>query len=572
MQVGKYMRAGIAALSVCAAALAQADDFAPPSDTVLEQRLELLHSATPGTIWDLQVFRDSRSAVTADGDEITLTSLNPHINAWFVLEIRQSGRRQRLRSYHLENADPARAQLALSAEGAVLVDGVPCALSRDDLETASDSPLPYVPLCDGAFYLRNPVSGSRTTREAVAEFLRSNVIFGDQVVNLVKGTFYQDAFLQSSDESAAQEAGAVVAAMGHAALARAPVMYASPGFELRGAEGGMEAGSWYAVEDAPGIYASVMKPGMIAPEILSRRGEANGLDGVERGADVYLVAFDMQHFEMGYEVGTAHPALGWSSRPSGAGRDWRIDGPDGFAQPAPLVRVGALSPALAARVAATFTGGYKRDHGAFRYGDMAYFNHGHHYGFLQQGVIWSRLWPGLSTIYVLDDGRFGMVTWTEELDTTLLPHLRFARQNGVPLIEPGPDGIGLPGPLVTQWGQGNWSGSAEAQLRTLRAGACVKEVDGRDFLIYAYFSTATPSAMARTFQAYGCRYAMLLDMNSQEHTYMAAYPGGSDRDFVEAQHLVPGMASIDAQSREGPVPRFVSNPDNRDFFYLLRKE
>jgi hypothetical protein len=58
-----------------------------------------------------------------------------------------------------------------------------------------------------------------------------------------------------------------------------------------------------------------------------------------------------------------------------------------------------------------------------------------------------------------------------------------ARQNGVPLIENG-----VPGDRVTSWGGGNWSGSAEANLRTLRAGACMRTVEDRQFLIYAYFS------------------------------------------------------------------------------------
>jgi hypothetical protein len=43
--------------------------------------------------------------------------------------------------------------------------------------------------------------------------------------------------------------------------------------------------------------------------------------------------------------------------------------------------------------------------------------------------------------------------------------------------------------------------------------------------------------MARTFQAYQCDYAMLLDMNSQELTYMALYL--HEGDEIEARHLVP---------------------------------
>ena len=57
----------------------------------------------------------------------------------------------------------------------------------------------------------------------------------------------------------------------------------------------------------------------------------------------------------------------------------------------------------------------------------------------------------------------------------------------------------------------------------MRSGSVARGSDGKRFLIYGYFPTATPSAMARVFQAYGCRYAMLLDMNALEHTYLALY-------------------------------------------------
>lgn len=552
-----------------------------PDEAQLQEQMEQFLTDAPGSIFALQPFRAEQTVMGGDGLNVQLISMNPNINTWFVLRVEEEGAR-RPSFYHLENTDSDIWAFSLGGDGDspyIMIEGddetYECApwLGRNsDLDEADDTGLPYAPICDGRMYLRNRVSGSRTSREAIADFLRENVIFGDSIVNLIKGTFYEDAFLETSEELDEADVGAVVDALGQANLSRFPVMRHSPGFDLIGAEGGMEAGSWYAVEDAPGIYSSVMQPGMIHDDILGRSGETNWLDGVERNANVYLVAFDMGNFEIGYELGTDHPRFGWSSRPHGAGRDWRIDGPDGIDSPSPLVMNGMLSPSLTDRVAATFTGGYKRDHGAFRYGDLATFNHGHHYGFLVNGTVLSRLWPGLATIYVLDDGTFGMTTWTEEMNE-MLPNLRFARQNGVSLIEPDADtGEGLPGPRVTQWGAGNWSGSADAQLRTLRAGSCLREVDGRQFLIYAYFSTATPSAMARTFQAYNCDFAMLMDMNSQEHTYMALYPQVDDDDWIEAEHLVRGMSDVDQRSRSGTIPRFVGFADNRDFFYILRRE
>jgi hypothetical protein len=230
-----------------------------------------------------------------------------------------------------------------------------------------------------------------------------------------------------------------------------------------------------------------------------------------------------------------------------------------------------VNPAKAGRVVATFTGGYKRDHGAFKYGEYTFENHGTHYGFIVHGVVESKLWPNLSTFYILNDGTIGMKTWTKE-DDKMLPNIRFARQNGVALIEADAEsGKPVPGWLVPHWGPGNWSGSAKAELRTLRAGACLRHAEGKQFLIYGYFSTATPSAMARTFQSLSCDYAMLLDMNALEHTYMAVYV--RKNGALQTQHLVKGMAVIDKKQRDGSrIPRFIGYSDNRDFFYLTRRE
>jgi hypothetical protein len=123
---------------------------------------------------------------------------------------------------------------------------------------------------------------------------------------------------------------------------------------------------------------------------------------------------------------------------------------------------------------------------------------------------------------------------------------------------------------VAQWGVGNWSGSADERLRTLRAGACIMADAGRRFLVYGYFSSATPRAMARVFLAYGCGYAMHLDMNALEHTYLALYPRSGAQLGVE--HLVPGMAVLDKSLGTTLMPRFLSFPDDRDFLYLTRRK
>ncbi|MEX3014759.1 hypothetical protein [Gymnodinialimonas hymeniacidonis] len=539
-----------------------------PAQTVVDEQLAQLNQNVPGTIFAMQPYRNAQTLTGEDGTTYTLTSLNPRVNSWFVLEIAPEGGRSRFA--HFENGAPDTWDISLIDEdGPTLLiegegDSFACAPWDDgELEEAQTSALPFAPVCDWSLFVRNPVSGNRTTREAVAEFLRDNIVFGESIVNLIKGAFFEDAFMVSSEGEEEVEEIDGVELLGTALLDSTPNMRPYMGFELSGTDAGaMTAGSWYEVESSPGIYASVMQPSMIANEVFQVPG-ANGLDSIERRADVYLVAFDMARFEIGYELGTEHPRLGWSSRPSnrhGQGR-----GPDGFDQPDPLVRTGMLSPAFVERVAATFTGGFKRDHGAWRFGDYATFNYGHHYGFMQNGVLISRLWPNLATMYLTQDGEVDMRTWSEE-DDALLSDLVFARQNGVPIIEDG-----VPGGRVTSWGGGNWSGDANATLRTLRGGACMRTVEGRQFLIYAYFSSATPSAMARTFQAYQCDYAMLLDMNSQEHTYMALYVHDEEgEEEMQWQHLVSGMAEADPDN--GRIARFIGAPDNRDFFYLLRRQ
>ena len=75
--------------------------------------------------------------------------------------------------------------------------------------------------------------------------------------------------------------------------------------------------------------------------------------------------------------------------------------------------------------------------------------------------------------------------------------------------------------------------------------------------------------MARVFLAYRCRYALLLDINALEHTYLAVYEM-KDHGF-SVQHLVKGMSVLDKSEGGKVAPRFIGYADNRDLFYLLRR-
>jgi hypothetical protein len=542
---------------------------------------------TPTTIIDLQPFRRSTD-IDVEGaggrrGKATLVDLNPQINAWFVLTL-DWGRGSV--SYHLENPQPHEQQIRLAdAHGLTLSrgkDSIACDLwsgqAATALETARRSSLPYAPLCDGRLYLRNSVAGGYTQLEKVTGFLRSHVWGGEEIIGFTRRQFFGDAFLEKGSPAATPEAPASAPPSANDPLPAAlnpsdsdhAVVPEHLGIELAKSGRGVSLGQWYPAVDQPGIYVSVMQPQAVAPDILaSDRGTVASLDPVESAALVYLVAFDLEQFDLGFALGTEHPAVGWSERVLDSVRDPKLPGPDGIGSVAPLVRTGMISPAFAAATAATFTGGFKREHGAFRYGALAQQNRGSHYGFVEQGTVFSKLQPGLATLYVLDDGSVDMKTWTAA-DDALLPRVKYARQNGVALVQyDSAKDKPVPGALVARWGAGNWSGSTDEKLRALRAGACIQQTPSRRFLIYGYFSSATPSAMARVFQAYGCRYAMHLDMNALEHTYLALYRRRGKE--VEVEHLVEGMQEVDKKVRGQMVPRFLGFPDNRDFFYLVRR-
>jgi hypothetical protein len=549
-----------------------------------------------GTIIDLQPFRQTSSirVKEAGGPEnrATLINLNPHINAWYLLQL--NGRGDAFsEAYHLENADPMNQDLFLdqahppgllitSKKGESL-----CELRgenvTENLKKARRSGVPYVPLCGGKLYLRNVTKGHRTRIEAVTDFLRDKVPGGEEIVTYVRDTFFAYLYQRKAEkgiESKSVEALPPIRAKDgpEAALidSKQTNRMAKPtdlGIEIGEPEDrGMVLGTWYAAKDNPGIFVSVIVPEAIAPEIMhSYRHGVSSLDSVEWNGLVYLVAFDLARFELKYVLGTVHPKVDWSEHIADRMKDKSLPGPDGIGGIGPLVSTGLVSPVDINRTVATFTGGFKRIHGALKYGPLAFRNHGSHYGFIENGVVFSKLQPGLSTIYILRDGRADMKTWGEE-DVSLLAEVRYARQNGVPLIVGFDEGtrMSIPGPLVSRWGEGNWSGSVDEKLRTLRAGAALYEAQGKRFLLYAFFWSATPSAMARVFQAYQCRYAMLLDMNALVHTYLAVYKRQGFRLYV--QHLIQGMAEVDMTVKGRYVPRFLGYADDRDFFYLTRKE
>ena len=567
-------RALAAALAGLVGSFAEAQPYpAPPA------QIAQYEAPVAKTILELQPYRTRQDSSLLSGTKVSLIALNPNINASFLLMLGDS-------AYHLENPAPLAQRIALAGRpfAAILISDADTTTRCDlwtgepsEFQSARDSGLPFAPLCGGRLTLRNAIAGSSSSLERVTDFLRDHVWQGEAIVRVVRDTFLKDQYAETGDLVTADDAEGAALDGPRAALIEPKYVQsaiAPIGFGIAFADpeqNRMIPGVWYRAAGLNGVYASAIQPRTISADILSGPGKANRLDSVEGRAVAYMVAFDMTRYGVGFALGTDHPRLGWSPRPRAQARIPGLPGPDGIKDAGPLVRSGMVSPDYAGRTIATFTAGFKRQHGAFKYGDYAVIDTGKHYGFVEKGVIYSKLKTELSTLYALKDGTMGMKTWTDD-DNALLPRLMFARQNGVPLIEPDPvTGAGIPGARVTQWGPGNWSGSANADLRTLRAGACMQQNQGRRYLIYGYFSTATPSAMARSFQAYGCDYAMLLDMNALEHTYLGLYPRQNGTVLVE--HLIAGMKQFDKTARDGNlIPRFLGYPDNRDLFFIYSRE
>jgi hypothetical protein len=534
----------------------------------------------PKTIVELQQFRATnsipvRSAAGREGTA-TLINLNPHINAWHLLRIVWQGDQQET-AWHLENAKPGSAILVLDTAfptGIIIVEGKErfrCDLfgSTEVLEQARKSNAAYYSLCGGRLYLRSQAKGHQTALESATEFLRDQVIGGEKVIDVVhhilEDRYQETSELQSGGTAPPPASGdRPPAALIDPQYAKQRLGPTNLGIALTVGNEPLVPGAWYAASADQGVYVSVIRANLIESKIFSTyRANVNQLDNVESASLDYFVAFDLDRFEAAYEVGTVHPRVGWAEHALPAMKNTQMLGPDGIGTIAPLAATGLIRPDLAKKAVAAFTGGYKRDHSAFHYGNLALVNHGSHYGIIENGVVFSKLQPGLATVICMDDGSLDAKTWTEA-DNALLPRIRFARQNGVPLIE----SEGVPGALVSRWGPGNWAGTETRALRSIRASMAIVKSHGKKFLIYAIFSDATPSAMARVYQAYQVNYAMLTDMNALEHTYMALYRRAGTALTID--HLLKGMNQLDQAGGQN-VPRFIGFSDNRDFFYVLHK-
>lgn len=536
-----------------------------------EERAEEYASPGPKSVVELQPWRSTVEL----GPDLRLTDLHPRFHRQLILEV--AGK-----TYNLENRTPDDLLVDLDesdATGLAILHLADQSMARcapwegtpSPLEVAAASGVPYVAICEDHLLLRNTVTGRRTTLEWTSEFLRTHVAGGDHITRLVKkvtrGRYRKDADLRTGGVDSTAASGPIPVAL-RPDKVDATVGRGELGLPID-APKRPRAGSWHPVRNQPDVYAAVLAPSVVAvPDAEPNLGRVGSLDAVEGGALVHLVAFDLDALSVEFEVGTEHPAVAWSDRAASSQVDGAVGGPDGFETLAPLGRTGQVPPAESLRLVASFTGGFKREHSAFREGDLSAVHRASHYGVVQDGVIHSKLVPGLATLVVFADGTVDIRTWTEADDADL-ERILHARQNGVPILD-SRGGTPQVSPLIADWRRGNWSGSATGETRTIRSGACIQDSERGRYLVYGYFTSATPRTLARVFLAAGCTDAIHLDMNALEHTYSAVYERSSEGAWT-VHHLDRGMAVLDKSRKGVTLPRFVAFADNRDFFTLVAR-
>ncbi len=545
----------------------------------------------------LQKFLSQTKITNSFGDLMILTNINSMTNTWYVLEIR-SKRLDSPKIFHLEITYPD-GGIYLAPDGLFIrndgetnycriinvktTESKIYELDKTATENEQESNIkkknltkirflasdfivkPLVAhheICGGWAHIRgHEVSGYATVKElAVAKARESGL---GSVVEIAKSMFLDDSeeatvseIVKNTDKEA--DSGPLNAFLANPEEKSIPgehqigILYESP----------LYYGYWSKARNFENIFVSLLHPSYLPESILKSWPErVRKLRGKEPKSLVYLVAIDVSHYGFGFVLGTEFPEIGWSYRsPNYPG--YEMPGPDGITTTYPLGRAGIVNPALKSKVAATFAGGFKRGHGAFSMGKFAEINNGSHYGFMENGTIFSKINPFLATAMIENDGTMNLLTWPQS-DKNLLKKARHIRQNGLPIIESH-----IPGSRVSS-GTGSWSGDQKGDPVTMRSGICYQESSHGKYLIFAMFTAATPSLMARVFQAYQCSYAMMLDINAPMHTFFAL--SKEENGIIRREYLNTDMEAAEPSTLRGGGLRFLTRPDERDFFYVVKK-
>ena len=547
-------------------------------------------AAADSDIVDLQPFRSiSRIEIESPRGpgSATLVGLNPYVNDWYLLALQIPPSATPF-FYHLENPQPATQTLELDGPNGIRIvtrdHSTDCALwdarGADALAQAQRSGLPYAPLCDDRVYLRNPVAGRYTHIERITDFLRDRVWGGDQIVTFARETFFRDAFVERAAPQTATATEAIAPAPNAPRSATIDAEFAQEsvdpphlGIDVGAAPQQLRLGAWYPVPGAAGVFISVIEPRTIDASVLKSFANIVGaLDGIEADALDYLVAMDLAQFDVAFALGTDHPRVGWSEcvlrygpRPGAArsrrhrqrraARRQRDGEPERWsAELSPRSR-GASSASTARsamahsrnRTTAATTGSSSTAR-------------------VQQAAAGAR---HVVRAYRRRRGHDDVDRRGRRRAARAHP-LRAPERRADPRRRSADARADVRAALVNRWGAGNWSGSADEKLRTLRAGLCLQETAGDalpDLRLLLERHALRDGARVpglrlplRDAPRHECARAHLLGRSTR-----------AARGQLLVQHLIDGMGEVDGKGGDDLAPRFVSFADNRDFFYLMRR-
>ena len=333
----------------------------------------------------------------------------------------------------------------------------------------------------------------------------------------------------------------------------------------------MLAGEWYPAKNYPGAYISILNPEMVDADILKTYADRVGaLNETERTAAVSIVAFDLSVYSFGWNRGSDLD-VNWSpmygkARPNPFG-------PDGFGDLKQLAAPGYVPPMFLPSTVAVFSGGFHRKHSFFVYGERSNTNNGNHYGFMEEGVLMSTLHPDLASFIIYKNGDVALHPWTKADDDNI-QNIRHVRQNGIAPIEfDAQTNTVVPHPFTKDSNLSNYWAGINNLTCVPRGVAFTMEKEGRKFLAYAYFSRATPNAIARVMQAYGATGAIHLDMNSAYNAYFSMVHALNNGFKVEplAHDMSGGNKSVTIDNKPSVAPRYLVTPDKRDIFYVYKR-
>jgi len=552
---------------------------------VSQPRASFLETTKNKALFALQPYKEETTATYKENLFISasLINLNSNINTWYILSLIDKNNKRTTYNILTVSDD---LKLRLDTHAPELLIGhsdniYRCSIENEisrKLKSRKRNKFSYLPACNNLLFVVIKQDGFRSMIEKGAEILRwLGGDMGEGVINGVKNTLFKDKYLI---EEQTEELAEIPTEMhNNNILPRAAIedRYRNTtipthrsGLKTETSERKLLAGQWYPLKNFPEVYTSVIRPGMVSRDIRnSHRDRVNRLDGVERNGIVFLMSFSLGKYTLGWGHGTDHPGVGWSPRARNIRRD-NPYGPDGFNRMDPLKTLGHVPPYYWSKTIGTFSGGYQNRHGAFRYGELSRKNKAHHYGFMENGVMLVSPTEGLATVIIYKDGRVELKRWAAQ-DSEKLPRIKHIRQNGVPLLHRNEDGQGIPGKWVRHWGAGNWSGTVDKKLRAPRGAACIIETPKDNHMVYSYFSGATPSAMARVFQAYGCNFAIHLDMNSPGQSYASLFAAqGNGIPSIDIELLMTDMHAYMGGKKTSP--RYFIKPDYKDFFYIMKRD